>query len=232
MTNAFLYRTSVIVGCAGSGKTTVVSKIVRIAKENGKSVVVLAPSAKASLRAADEIRRQAGEECANYTIHRFAKILPEDADAGETGDYLPVVQEPVPDFVIIPHIAIAEEYLDFYVRVTDKEEFFSMMKDVKRYGIEPKTSIGFGQIASIHVAEEKEHGDRCFRTDDGFPTSPLPVSDFEDEINHDAATGWSAYHASYWSSIGKTKCYLPRPEQYARLAVPDGVFKDLVAEIG
>lgn len=133
---------------------------------------------------------------------------------------------------LIPHIAIAEEYLDFYVRITNKAEFFSLLKEVKRYGIGPKTSIGFGQIASIHVVEEKEHGDRCFKTKDGFPTRPLPIADFKDEICDDAATGWSAYYAPYWSSIGKTRCYLPRPEQYAKLDIADGVFEDMVAEIG
>lgn len=111
VSNAFLYRTSVIVGCAGSGKTAVVSDIVRIAKKNGKSVVVLAPSAKAALRAADEIKKQTGEKSENYTIHRFAKILPEDADAGEDGDYLPAEQETVPDFVIVDEMSMCELYV-------------------------------------------------------------------------------------------------------------------------
>lgn len=130
---------------------------------------------------------------------------------------------------LIPHVAIAEEYLDFHVRVTDKSEFFSLLKDVKHYGIGPKTSIGFGQIASIHYWEESEN--KCYKTDDGYPTRPLPVKDFKGEICEDAAIRWSSYYAPYWSNIGKTMCYLPRPEQYARLDISDGVFEDMVAEI-
>lgn len=106
--NAFLYRTSSIIGCAGSGKTAVIAEIVKIAEENKKSVVVLAPSAKAALRAADEIKLHTGKESDNFTIHKFTKILPEDADAGEDGDYLPAIQDAVPDFVVVDEMSMCE----------------------------------------------------------------------------------------------------------------------------
>ena len=131
---------------------------------------------------------------------------------------------------LVPHIAVAEEYLDFYVRVTDKAEFFSLLKEAKRYGIGPKTSIGFGQIASIHVAEEKEHGNRCFKTEDGFPTRPLPYCDFKGKISDDAATGWSTYYAPYWNSIGKAKCYLPPQKKFSSLMITKNYTQPLYLE--
>ena len=108
---AFLYLTSVITGSAGCGKTAVISEIVRIASKNKKSVVVLAPSAKAALHAAVEIRNSSGDEelaVPYQTIHRFAKILPEDSDAGESGDFLPVDNVSCPDFVIIDEMSMCE----------------------------------------------------------------------------------------------------------------------------
>lgn len=87
--NAFDYRTSVITGSAGSGKTAVVSEIVRIACENKKRAILLAPSAKAALHAAEEVRNNSEDvKVEHQTIHRFAKILLEDEDSGESGDFL------------------------------------------------------------------------------------------------------------------------------------------------
>lgn len=103
--DAFGYRTSVITGSAGCGKTAVVAEIVRIAEENGKSSIVLAPSAKAALHAAKE----ASSSVPYQTIHRFAKIVPEDSDAGEDGDFLPVSENPTRfDFVIIDEMSMCE----------------------------------------------------------------------------------------------------------------------------
>ena len=107
---AFSYRTSVITGSAGCGKTAVVSEIVRIAHEAGKRIVVLAPSAKAALHAASEIRktRDKNIDIPYATIHRFAKVLPEDADAGEAGDYLKAEDIIGYDFVIIDEMSMCE----------------------------------------------------------------------------------------------------------------------------
>lgn len=159
VSNAFLYRTSVIVGCAGSGKTAVVSDIVRIAKKNGKSVVVLAPSAKAALRAADEIKKQTGENSDNYTIHRFAKILPEDADAGEDGDYLPCNQETVPNFVIVDEMSMCELYV-----------FSRLLRILKNF---PKTHLVLvGDSMQLPAI-----GPQFFhQLADGFVGSALPVT--------------------------------------------------------
>lgn len=105
---AFQYKTSIVTGSAGCGKTAVVAEIVRIAKENGKSVIVLAPSAKAALHAAVEVSNQQAISIPYQTIHRFAKILPEDADAGEQGDFLPLDDAMHFDFVIIDEMSLCE----------------------------------------------------------------------------------------------------------------------------
>jgi len=105
---AFDYRTSVITGSAGCGKTAVVAEIVRIARENQKSVIVLAPSAMAALHAASEVSTKQNISIPYMTIHRFARILPEDTDAGEQGDYLPVKPAQGYDFVIIDEMSMCE----------------------------------------------------------------------------------------------------------------------------
>ena len=104
---AFDYKTSVITGSAGCGKTRVISEIVRIARDNKRTVIVLAPSAKAALHAASEVGNEQDAVIPYKTIHRFAKILPEDADAGEKGDYLPSDSDIAYDFVIIDEMSMA-----------------------------------------------------------------------------------------------------------------------------
>ena len=75
--NAFNNMTSVIVGAAGTGKTTVVRVIARIAQTSGLNPVLLAPSATAAAKMAHD----AGG-IPYSTIHRFVGILPEDEDLG------------------------------------------------------------------------------------------------------------------------------------------------------
>lgn len=82
--NALTSRTSVILGGAGTGKTHVIRELVRVAAKHGHKAVILAPSAKAALHAAEEAT-DGGERVEYQTIHRFCKILPTDADLGETG---------------------------------------------------------------------------------------------------------------------------------------------------
>ena len=74
---AFENMTSVIVGPAGRGKTTVVRVIARIAMCNGLNPVLLAPSAAAAAKMA----WKAGG-IPYCTIHRFVGIMPEDEDLG------------------------------------------------------------------------------------------------------------------------------------------------------
>lgn len=75
--NAFSSMSSVIVGAAGTGKTTVVRVIARIAQTNKLNPVLLAPSATAATRMSQE----AGG-IPYSTIHRFVGIMPEDEDLG------------------------------------------------------------------------------------------------------------------------------------------------------
>lgn len=116
------------------------------------------------------------------------------------------------------HVQNAVPDISFYVRVIDerKDEFISLLKDLKNYGIGPKTSIGFGRIAKIDISLNKQHPDLCYRTEDGIPTRALPVDDFREKINVDkTAIGRSTYYAPYWFVKNKVSCFLPSPKQYA-----------------
>lgn len=107
--NAFRYYTSVVTGSAGCGKTAVVSEIVRIAEENKKNVILLAPSAKAALHAAAEVHTNVpdAEHVEHQTIHRFAHIMIEDEDAGESGDFRGTEEvENRYDFLIIDEMSM------------------------------------------------------------------------------------------------------------------------------
>lgn len=104
---AFSSRTSIITGGAGTGKTAVVSEIVRLAEQNGARAIVLAPSAKAAAHTAAEVFMSTGHENPYQTIHRFVKTLPEDEDPGETGDISPNDPDASPfDFVIIDEMSM------------------------------------------------------------------------------------------------------------------------------
>lgn len=90
--NAFNNRISCILGEAGTGKTKIVSEIIRIAQMNNHQCLILAPSAKAALHAAAEASKHVEfDETFEYqTIHRAAKIVREDEDLGETGETVTV----------------------------------------------------------------------------------------------------------------------------------------------
>ena len=94
--NAFENRISVINGGAGTGKTSIISEIIRITETDSRyKVLVLAPSAKAALHAAAEAAEKigTGAELEYQTIHRAAKIVPEDEDLGEIGDTVGLEEE-------------------------------------------------------------------------------------------------------------------------------------------
>ena len=102
--NAFKNRISVINGGAGTGKTCIISEIIRITKMNSRyKVLVLAPSAKAALHAAAEAAEKIGEgaELEYQTIHRAAKIVPEDEDLGEIGDTVGLEKEEFRKYAMI-----------------------------------------------------------------------------------------------------------------------------------
>lgn len=89
--NAITQRVSTIIGGAGTGKTRIVSEIVKILHEHGHNTLILAPSAKAALHAASEAEKNVGDSTLHLeyqTIHRCAKIMPEDEDNGVDGDFL------------------------------------------------------------------------------------------------------------------------------------------------
>jgi hypothetical protein len=75
---AFTNKVSVIVGSGGTGKTFTVREIVLLLKRHGEKAIILAPSAMAAVTAA----KKSDFESPYSTIHRFAKILPEDEDLG------------------------------------------------------------------------------------------------------------------------------------------------------
>lgn len=78
---AFSNNVSVIIGAAGTGKTTVIGIICETAKRLGLDPALLAPTARAAARMAKE----AGSS--NYqTIHSFARILAEDEDLGASSN--------------------------------------------------------------------------------------------------------------------------------------------------
>lgn len=101
--NAFNSKISCIVGGAGTGKTRIISEIVKIMEHNHYKTLILAPSAKAALHAAAEAAEQLGKDntLEYQTIHRAAKIVPEDEDMGEEGDMCVVNEEDFGKYAMI-----------------------------------------------------------------------------------------------------------------------------------
>jgi len=137
---------------------------------------------------------------------------------------------------LIPHYAVATKGITFYVRVMDsrKDEFFDLLKDVKLYGIGPKTSIGYGQVAGLQIVVNKTQPDLCYKTAEGIPTRPLPISLFKNEFQgrSDVPTGMSNYFAPYWFRKNNVPCYLPKPEQYTGLEKFNvDIMKDVRSEL-
>ena len=86
---AFTYRTSLLLGAAGTGKTRVISEICRILALAGKSFLILAPSAQAAHRAQVLAEESTGKPVEAKTIHRFIHYLAEEEDYGtEGGDHV------------------------------------------------------------------------------------------------------------------------------------------------
>lgn len=92
---AFAYPISAIIGGAGTGKTRVIAEIVKFLRAQKKSAIILAPSAKAALHAAEETKAiiSSDDSIRHQTIHRFARILPEDEDNGTDGDMISVHED-------------------------------------------------------------------------------------------------------------------------------------------
>ena len=86
--NALIYRTSVIIGGAGTGKTRVAGEISKLAIKNGDKVLFLAPSAKAAVHAASVARKIVGDSkmISCSTIARYILQLPADEDMGIDAD--------------------------------------------------------------------------------------------------------------------------------------------------
>lgn len=104
ISNAFTSRISCIVGGAGTGKTRIILEIVKIMEmDNRYKTLILAPSAKAALHAAAEAAEQLGPDnhLEYQTIHRAAKIVPEDEDMGEDGDTVGVKEEEFRKYAMI-----------------------------------------------------------------------------------------------------------------------------------
>lgn len=102
--NAFTNRISCIIGGAGTGKTRIISEIVRILEQDNRyKTLILAPSAKAALHAAAEAAEQLGPDnhLEYQTIHRAAKIVPEDEDMGEDGDTIKIEEEDFRKYAMI-----------------------------------------------------------------------------------------------------------------------------------
>ena len=87
--NAFSWKTSAIVGAAGSGKSTLIGTMVNMLQAHGIKAVLLAPSAMASAVAADHVRSLADEAACvpHMTIHKFARMIPEEQDMGNTYEF-------------------------------------------------------------------------------------------------------------------------------------------------
>lgn len=85
---AFSHNVSVIIGAAGTGKTTVIGIICETARRLGIEPTLLAPTAKAAARMAGETGS------GNYrTIHSFASIMVEDEDLGAASNLSGTRQE-------------------------------------------------------------------------------------------------------------------------------------------
>lgn len=86
--NAFKYRMSAIVGCAGSGKSTLVGVLVNLLNAHGKTSMLLAPSAMAAAVAASKVREVNSVEdfSEHMTIHKFARISELEEDKGSRFD--------------------------------------------------------------------------------------------------------------------------------------------------
>ena len=77
--NALAYRTSVIIGQAGTGKTHTIKALVQYCQKNGKEISVIAPSAIAASVAGSKANLSHEHF---FTIHRFANIYNMNDDLG------------------------------------------------------------------------------------------------------------------------------------------------------
>lgn len=102
--NALTYMVSVITGGAGTGKTHTVKELVALIKQFGHKAIILAPSAMAAVGAA----RKAEWQLDYKTIHRFARILPEDEDLGETAGERDYAVDIPHTFLIIDESAMCD----------------------------------------------------------------------------------------------------------------------------
>ena len=115
---------------------------------------------------------------------------------------------------ILKYWALATPYVDFYADVTDEAEFRRLVSKI--YSIGPKKAAGYGRILGVTI-EKAPEGVEAYKTADGYPTRPVPVSTPGVEFATDAAVGESTYYAPYWCLTNRTKCYLPNASQYNRL---------------
>lgn len=76
---AFTHTLSVVTGSAGTGKSTVISKIIELLHAAGGEVMVFAPSALAASVTAAKILSPVSYQ----TLHRFSGLRPEDDDLGD-----------------------------------------------------------------------------------------------------------------------------------------------------
>lgn len=102
--NALTYKVSAITGGAGTGKTYTVQKLVELIQRFGHDAMVLAPSAMAAVVAA----RKVDGSIPYRTIHRFARILPEDSDYGEFAPKYEKKEEITQTFLIVDEMSMCD----------------------------------------------------------------------------------------------------------------------------
>lgn len=118
---------------------------------------------------------------------------------------------------VLKYWALATPYVDFYADVTDEQEFRRLIGQIRSIG--PKKAAGYGRILGVFI-EEAPEGVEAYKTAEGYPTRPIPVSAGL-EFAEDTAIGESTYFAPYWCLRNADTCYLPNASQYNRLPTFD-----------
>ncbi len=134
-------------------------------------------------------------------------------------------KDPTIKGAIIKYWALATPYIDFYADVTDEQEFRRLIGKIRSIG--PKKAAGYGRILDVSIEEAPEEVE-AYKTADGYPTRPIPVSAGLD-FAEDTTVGESTYFAPYWFLRNADTCYLPNVSQYNRLPAFDSL--DIIDEV-
>lgn len=162
--------------------------------------------------------------CSAMILPKGCKINMQYDALSKRDNYRKIINRTMPSFesskdgiikgAIMKYWALATPYIDFLVDVTDEQEFRRLISKI--YSIGPKKAAGYGRILET-IIEKAPDGVEAYKTADGYPTRPIPVSTPDVKFAENTIVGESTYYAPYWCLVNQTTCYLPNVSQYNQL---------------